>query len=53
MNLPIVKYGHPMLRKQGARIDAITPAIKELIAEMFETMNANRGIGEQRCRIDK
>jgi peptide deformylase len=45
MNLPIVKYGHPMLRKRGARIDAITPAIKKLIAEMIETMNANRGIG--------
>jgi len=45
MNLTILKYGHPILRKKGARVDAVTPAIKELIADMFETMNANRGIG--------
>lgn len=45
MMLPVVKYGHPILRKKGVRIDAITPAIKELIADMFETMQANRGIG--------
>ena len=45
MNLSVLKYGHPLLRKKGARIETITPAIKELIADMFETMNANRGIG--------
>jgi len=45
MNLPVVKYGHPILRKKGARIDAITPAIRELIVDMFETMHTNRGIG--------
>ncbi len=45
MTLPIVKYGNPILRKKGVRIDTITPAIKELIADMFETMHANRGIG--------
>jgi len=43
--LPIVKYGHPVLRKKGARIEAITPEIRQLIADMFETMYAANGIG--------
>jgi peptide deformylase len=45
MILEVVKYGHPTLRKKGARIESVTPAIKELIANMFETMYATRGIG--------
>ena len=34
-----------MLRKKGARIEKITPEIKQLIADMFETMKAARGVG--------
>ena len=45
MLLTVVKYGTPVLRKKGARIDEITPAIKRLIADMFETMYAYKGIG--------
>ncbi len=45
MILDVVKFGHPALRKKGARVAAITPAIKELIANMFETMYDARGIG--------
>ena len=45
MVLQIVKYGTPILRQKGARIDEITPTIKKLIADMFETMYAHKGIG--------
>jgi len=45
MILEVVKYGHPTLRKKGARVEALSPAIKDLIANMFETMYATRGIG--------
>jgi peptide deformylase len=45
MILPIVKYGHPVLRQRGAAIEKITPEIKQLIADMFETMKANNGVG--------
>ena len=45
MILPIVKYGHPVLRQKGARIPAITPEILKLIADMFETMYDAEGIG--------
>src|SRR5207244_13130601 len=45
MILPIVKYGHPALRQKGQRIEKMTPAIEELIADMFETMYKAAGIG--------
>ena len=45
MILDIVKYGHPALRTKGARIEKITPEIKTLIADMFETMYAAAGVG--------
>ena len=45
MILPIVKFGHPVLRKKGERIESITPEIKQLIADMFETMEASNGVG--------
>jgi peptide deformylase len=45
MILPITKYGHPVLRKKGERIETITPEIKQLIADMFETMAENHGVG--------
>ena len=45
MILEIVKYGHPVLRKKGAKIESITPEIKKLIADMIETMEENHGVG--------
>ncbi len=45
MVLPVVKYGTPVLRQKGAGIEAVTPAIRQLIADMFETMYAYKGVG--------
>jgi peptide deformylase len=45
MILKVVQFGHPTLRKKGSRVEAVTPAIKGLLADMFETMYAARGIG--------
>src|SRR5579863_5299818 len=45
MILKVVKYGNPVLRKKGARVESITPAVKKLVADMFETMYDSRGIG--------
>jgi peptide deformylase len=45
MILEIVKYGNPILRQKGARIESITPDIKKLIADMFETMRERHGVG--------
>jgi len=45
MILEVVKYGHPALRERGARVKEISPEVKELIADMFETMYDAKGIG--------
>src|SRR3954463_14125895 len=45
MVLQVVHYGDPILRRKGARVEKITPEIKELIDDMFETMKAARGVG--------
>jgi peptide deformylase len=45
MILPIVKFGHPVLRQKGVRIEKITPDLAKLIEDMFETMYAAAGIG--------
>lgn len=45
MILKVVKYGDPVLRKKGARIESITPEIKKLISDMFETMYDAKGVG--------
>src|SRR5213593_893511 len=45
MILPIVQYGTPVLRQKGAKIEAITPAIKKLVGDMLETMYAHKGVG--------
>ncbi len=45
MKLPVVQYGHPVLRQKGARIGKITPEIEQLIKDMFETMYDARGVG--------
>jgi peptide deformylase len=45
MILPILKYGHPILRQKGARIERITPEVVKLIDDMLETMHAASGIG--------
>ncbi len=45
MVLEIIKYGHPVLRQKGARIEGITPEITSLIADMLETMKEAHGVG--------
>ncbi|MEJ5237285.1 peptide deformylase [Limisphaera sp. VF-2] len=45
MVLEVVQYGHPILRQKGRRIERITPDLRQLIADMFETMYAAHGIG--------
>jgi peptide deformylase len=45
MVLPIVAYGDPVLRKVGKNIDKDYPNLKELIANMYETMYNAYGVG--------
>jgi peptide deformylase len=45
MILPIVAYGHPVLRKVAQRINKDYPGLRELIEDMFETMMDSKGVG--------
>src|SRR4051812_33484091 len=45
MILDVVKYGTPVLRAKGEKVQSVTPTIKKLVADMFETMYAHKGIG--------
>ncbi len=45
MILPIVAYGDPVLKKEADEIEESYPKLKELIENMFETMNGAQGVG--------
>lgn len=45
MILPIVAYGDPVLKKEAEEIDETYPDLKELIANMFDTMYNAKGVG--------
>lgn len=45
MVLPIYIYGQPVLRKVSQDIAPDYPNLKELIANMFETLTASDGVG--------
>ena len=52
MILPIVGYGHPVLRKVAQPIDKDYPNLKELVANMYETMYAADGVGLAAPQVD-
>lgn len=52
MILPIVGYGSPILRKIAQPIDKDYPGLKDLIANMYETMYAADGVGLAAPQID-
>ena len=45
MIIPIYGYGEPVLRQVGAEISADYPNLKEIIANMYETMYNAYGVG--------
>lgn len=53
MIMPIVAYGDPVLRRVGDEIDADYPNLKQLIADMFETMYHAKGVGLAAPQVGK
>ena len=46
MIYPIVKFGDPVLEKQGETVQEFdTPELHKLIEDMFESMYAHKGVG--------
>jgi peptide deformylase len=53
MILPIVAYGHPVLRKRSHEIDESYPNLAKLIEDMWETMYASNGVGLAAPQVNK
>lgn len=53
MIYPIYLYGHPVLRKQCEPIKPELPELKQLVADMFETMYNSDGVGLAAPQIGK
>lgn len=45
MILPLVYYGHPLLRKRAKPLAAITAEVRELVKNMVVTMDHHDGVG--------
>lgn len=45
MILPILRYGHPVLRQKGAHVDRVTPEVREFVSHLLDTMYSAQGIG--------
>lgn len=53
MILPIVAYGHPVLRKVAEEISSDYPNLQKLITDMWETMYASNGVGLAAPQINR
>jgi len=53
MILPIVAYGHPVLRKEAVDITPEYPNLDKLIADMWETMYGSSGVGLAAPQINR
>jgi peptide deformylase len=53
MILPIVAYGHPVLRKVASEIGPDYPQLATLIADMWETMYYSNGVGIAAPQINR
>jgi len=53
MILSIFQYGDPILRTKGKQIEKIDNHIRELVANMIETMHAGHGVGLAAQQVGK
>lgn len=53
MVLPVIAFGHPVLRKVAVDIKPDYPELQKLIADMQETMYASNGVGIAAPQIGK
>ncbi|RYY56252.1 MAG: peptide deformylase [Chitinophagaceae bacterium] len=53
MILPIVAYGHPVLRQTATDIDKDYPGLEKLVTDMWETMYASNGVGLAAPQINR
>jgi len=50
--LPIIKIGHPTLRKTAKKVEKFDKALKKFVDDLTETMRFNEGIGLAATQVD-
>ncbi len=45
MRLPLLYYGHPLLRKRAEPVGVITEEIRQFVKDLLETMDDCKGVG--------
>lgn len=53
MILPIVAYGHPVLKHVAEEIDSDYPELKQFIEDLYETMYYSEGVGLAAPQVNK
>ena len=53
MILPVVAYGHPILRKVGEQIDPEYPDLTKFISDMWDTVYNSNGVGLAAPQVNK
>ncbi|MFZ9662021.1 MAG: peptide deformylase [Chitinophagaceae bacterium] len=53
MVLPIVAYGHPVLREVAQEISENSETLKKLISDMWDTLYATNGVGLAAPQVNK
>ncbi len=53
MIIPVLAFGHPLLRKVAVDIDKDYPDLQQFIADMFETMYVSNGVGLAAPQVNK
>lgn len=51
--LPIIKLGHPTLRKRAAEVREFSQDLRELADNMIDTMRVNEGIGLAATQVNE
>jgi peptide deformylase len=50
--LAILEYPDPRLRKTAERVDSVDDAVRQLVADLLETMYAAKGVGLAATQVD-
>ena len=53
MILPVVAYGHPVLKKRAEDVSADFPDLKQFLADLWDTMYKSDGVGLAAPQVNK
>ncbi len=53
MIYPIVKFGNPVLEKPAEPVMVFDNELKQLVADMFESMYEAHGVGRKKLKVKR